>query len=57
MANHSNSGLSAGLMLIVFLLIELVLFCFGDTFTFVIGTLIIGLVFANGYNREHLGGH
>lgn len=57
MANHSKTGVSAGLMLSIFLLIELVLYCFGDTFTFIVGTLIIGLVFANGYNREHLEHH
>ncbi len=45
------------LMITVFILILLVLGLFTDLFTFVVGTLVMILIFAGGYDNEHLEGH
>ncbi|MFN3784198.1 MAG: hypothetical protein ACK4R6_09780 [Spirosomataceae bacterium] len=42
------------LLLLTYVLILVVLFTFGDMFTFILGILVTTLVFASGYNREHL---
>lgn len=40
-------------LLVTYLVILTVLAVFGDLFTFICGFLIISLVFANRYNKEH----
>ncbi len=45
------------LMITVFILILLVLGLFTDLFTFVVGTLVMILIFAGGYDNEHLESH
>lgn len=55
MANTTK--LSNGVMLTVFLVILLVLWIFGDLFTFVVGFLIESLVFANAYDRANTAAH
>lgn len=45
------------LMITVFILILLVLGIFTDLFTFVVGTLVMILIFAGGYDSEHLEDH
>ncbi len=53
MANHSSSQrLPDWLMLVIFLVIVAVLFFLGDTFTFVVGLLVMIGVFASGYNNN-----
>ncbi len=53
MANHSDSQrLPDWLMLLVFITIVTVLFFLGDTFTFVIGLLVMIGIFAAGYNEN-----
>lgn len=53
MASESKSNVPSWLMLLVFFLIEAALWFFGDLFTFLVGTFITILVFANGYDRTH----
>lgn len=58
MANESNYSVPSWVMLLIFFLIEAALWTFGDLFTFIVGTFITILVFANGYDRTHEGdGH
>jgi hypothetical protein len=57
MANVNLSSVPTWLMLLAFVLIEAALLIFGDLFTFLLGTFIMILVFANGYNRDHADGH
>jgi hypothetical protein len=45
------------LKLTVFFLILAILGIFTDLFTTIVGTLIMILIFANGYDREHLHDH
>ncbi|MDP5139157.1 MAG: hypothetical protein NWP83_01655 [Spirosomaceae bacterium] len=53
MANTSLKSVPAWLMLLVFFLIEATLWTLGDLFTFLVGTFVTILVFANGYDRTH----
>ncbi len=48
---------SSGLLLTIYFIIVALLGIFGDLFTFVVGSLIITLVFAAGYNRDHGDSH
>lgn len=57
MANEPQNSVPSWLMLLVFVLIEAALLFLGDTFTFLLGTFITILVFANGYNRTHNESH
>ena len=57
MANQNNTSLSSGTMLAIFVIIMIILFIFGDTFTFIVGLLIEGLVFSIGYNKVHISEH
>ena len=53
MSNHSNlQRLPDWLMITIFLAIITVLFFLGDTFTFVVGLLVMIGIFANGYNEN-----
>jgi hypothetical protein len=45
------------LMVAIFCLIVLILAVFTDVFTLVVGTLIMILIFAGGYNEKHLHDH
>ncbi|PLK45683.1 MULTISPECIES: hypothetical protein [Emticicia] len=40
-------------MLVLFILIMTILWVFGDLFVFILGLLVVGITFANGYNRSH----
>ncbi|MGL4630806.1 MAG: hypothetical protein ACRCVT_06315 [Leadbetterella sp.] len=53
----SHSTLPAWLKITVFLLILSILGYFGDVFTFVVGTIIMILIFANGYDKENAEHH
>ena len=44
-------------MLTVFLVILVILAVFGDLFTFIVGTLIMAVIFSSGYNQTHLEDH
>ncbi len=55
--SNISSKVPAWAMLTVFLLILVILAVFGDLFTFVVGSLIMAIVFAGGYNRTHLEDH
>lgn len=44
-------------LLAVYLIILVILAVFGDLFSFIVGALVISLVFANGYDREHAEDH
>ncbi|NBA85130.1 hypothetical protein GVN16_05125 [Emticicia sp. CRIBPO] len=48
---------STGLLIVIYFIIIAALGIFGDLFTFIVGSLIITLIFANGYDSEHLGDH
>ncbi|MFB0947214.1 MAG: hypothetical protein ACI9V1_001973 [Spirosomataceae bacterium] len=56
MTNESLKSVPAWLMLFVFVLIEASLWIFGDLFTFLVGTFVTILVFANGYDSTHKDG-
>lgn len=56
MSNISQS-IPAWIKIVVFLVILAILGFCTDVFTFVVGTLIMILIFANGYDREHLHDH
>lgn len=45
------------LMLTAFLVMVVILFVFGDVLVAVVGTLLIGVVFANYYTEHSSGGH
>lgn len=47
----------AWLKITVFFLILAILAIFTDLFTFIVGSLIMILIFANGYDRDHLHDH
>jgi NhaP-type Na+/H+ or K+/H+ antiporter len=53
MANESNNSVPSWVMLLIFVLIEATLWFFGDLFTFLVGTFVTILVFANGYDNKH----
>jgi len=55
--SNISSKVPAWAMLVLFLFILVILAVFGDLFTFIVGTLIMAIVFANGYNRTHLEDH
>lgn len=55
--SNISSKVPSWAMLTVFLLIVLMLAVFGDLFTFIVGTLIMALIFAGGYDRTHLEDH
>ncbi|MDT4882066.1 hypothetical protein FQZ97_1179820 [compost metagenome] len=55
--SNISSKVPAWAMLTVFLLILVILAVFGDLFTFIVGTLIMGILFAGGYDSTHLGDH
>jgi hypothetical protein len=52
MSNISNS-IPSWLMVSIYLLLLVILGVFGDLFIFLMGTFILTLVFANGYDRTH----
>ncbi|WP_435353735.1 hypothetical protein [Emticicia sp. SJ17W-69] len=54
MANHSNTSqpLPSWLMLVIFLAIMAVLWIFGDLFIFILGLLVMSIIFAGGYDRN-----
>jgi hypothetical protein len=51
------SNVPAWALLTVYLVLLVILAVFGDLFTFIVGTLILSLVFKNGYDREHADNH
>lgn len=55
--SNISSKVPAWAMLTLFLLILVILAVFGDLFTLIVGTLIMILIFANGYDRTHLEDH
>ncbi len=59
MAKHSEpKRLPDWLTLAIFLLSMVILWVFGDLFIFILGLLVLGITFANGYNRSNAdGGH
>lgn len=58
MANHSKSNrLPDWLMLVIFIVLMTILWVFGDLFVFLLGALILGLVFANNYDKAHADEH
>lgn len=48
---------STGLLIAIYLIILTALGIFGDLFTFIVGALIITLVFTTGYDSEHEDSH
>lgn len=52
--NNSISKVPGWALVLTYLVIVLILGLFGDVFTLVTGALIMLVVFANGYNKEHL---
>lgn len=53
MEHHTEpSKLPNWLMLLIFLIIMAVLFFLGDTFTFILGLLVMSIIFAGGYDRN-----
>jgi energy-coupling factor transporter transmembrane protein EcfT len=53
MEHHSEpQKLPSWLMLLIFLIIMAVLFFLGDTFTFILGLLVMAIIFAGGYDRN-----
>jgi energy-coupling factor transporter transmembrane protein EcfT len=53
MEHHSApQKLPSWLMLVIFLVIMAVLFFLGDTFTFVLGLLVMSIIFASGYDKN-----
>lgn len=52
MTHEPKTSLPIWLMLLIFVLIEATFFLLGDTFTFLLGTFITIIVFANGYDRN-----
>ena len=54
---HSIDNIPTWVKILVFFLILGVLGIFGDLFTFIVGTLITTLIFANGYNADNLHEH
>lgn len=55
--SNITSKVPSWAMLVFFLLILVVLAVFGDLFTFIVGALVMTLVFANGYDRTHAEDH
>lgn len=55
--SNISSKVPAWALVVIFLGLITILGIFGDLFTFIVGTLIMTLVFANGYDREHLEDH
>jgi hypothetical protein len=55
--SNISSKVPAWAMLTVFLLILVILAVFGDLFTFVVGFLVMAIVFAGGYDSTHLEDH
>jgi len=54
MENSSSSKtLPSWFMLVLFLLLMTILWVFGDLFVLILGILVVGITFANGYNRSH----
>jgi hypothetical protein len=54
---HSIDNIPTWVKILVFFLILGVLGIFGDLFTFIVGTLITTLIFANGYDADNLHEH
>ena len=53
MEHHSEpQKLPSWLMLLIFLIIMTVLFFLGDTFTFIVGLIVMLIIFAGGYDRN-----
>lgn len=57
MSHDSTPKAPTWALLLVYILILSILGIVGDFFTFLVGFLVTTLVFANAYNREHLGEH
>lgn len=58
MANHSKSNrLPDWLMLVIFIVLMTILWVFGDLFVFILGAVILGLVFANNYDKAQADKH
>ncbi|MBX2953440.1 MAG: hypothetical protein KF870_13105 [Leadbetterella sp.] len=55
--SNISSKLPAWVMLTLFIFILVILAVFGDLFTFIVGTLIMAIIFSGGYNRTHLEDH
>ncbi len=55
--SNISSKIPAWAMLSLFLFILVILAVFGDLFTFIVGTLIMTIIFAGGYDRTHLEDH
>jgi hypothetical protein len=58
MTNHSHSKrLPNWLMLLIFITLMTILWVCGDLFVFILGAIILGLVFANNYDKAHADEH
>ncbi|MFN4084458.1 MAG: hypothetical protein ACK4LB_00870 [Spirosomataceae bacterium] len=57
MSHDSTPTAPTWALLLVYILILAILGFVGDFFTFVVGFLVITLVFASAYNKEHLEEH
>jgi hypothetical protein len=55
--SHVINSVPTWVMISIYLILLVILGVFGDLFVFLLGTFILTLVFANGYNREHLEEH
>lgn len=53
MEAHKEQELHWGWFVAVFLLIVVLLFAFGDLLTAILGTLIVGTIFASYHNEIH----